>query len=428
MRLHRSFADSGNTLLVCSFTLAAVGLVLVAYLKLGSTNQILAARSQTWNIALPVAEAGVEEALTHINWNRGANLGSLGWTASGGQYSRTRQLDASSYYTVQIQPVGTQFRITATGYQRWPLGTNYLSRTVEATAMRTNQVFLKALIAKKHINCGKGTLIDSFDSTNPKYSTLGKYDPAKRKDNAGVAATSSKKNAVKVDKTKIYGEASTAPKGKVECKNGGTVGDTAWINSGKTGIQPERFHDDFTYDFPVVQAPWTSGGTPPSGGTYKKVDYQYILTTGNWELGSTELKKPMIVTSNSQAVLYVKGDFKAKEDIVIESGAKLILYMAGKKFQVDGKDVTVNDGQAAQFQYYGLPSNKEIKIKKNGDFVGVVYAPHARTLIEGSGDAVGSFVGKCVHFKHDGQLHFDEGLNTTGTEMDMYALATWKEL
>lgn len=420
----------GNVLLVCAVTLGAVGLVLVTYLQLGSTQQILTARSQSWNAALPVAEAGIEEALTHLNWNRGTNLASQGWTGQGNRYSKTRQLapNGEAFYTAEISDLGQRFQITATGYQRLPLATNYVRRTIVATAVRTNLIFTKALIAKKHIRCGQGTLIDSFDSTDPNYSSNGKYVPSKAKDTASVAATSSKKNAVKVDKTKIYGDGATAPKGNFEFKNGGALGDSAWIKSGKTGAQPGKLSSDFTYEFPLVREPWPKGtGKTPTGGKYKGTDYQYILTTGHWELGKTDLSKPVIVPTNSQAVLYVTGDFKADQDIIIEQGATLILFMGGHKFEVADKKIAAEDHQALQFQYYGLPSNKEVRIKKKTDIAAVMYAPSAKIKIEGDGDAVGSFVGKCIHFKHEGQLHYDEGITKRRTLLDVYVLASWRE-
>ena len=85
-------------------------------------------------------------------------------------------------------------------------------------------------------------------------------------------------------------------------------------------------------------------------------------------------------------------------------------------------------GDATQFQYYGLPSNKTIKLKKkDAAFTGIIYAPSAKVMIEGESDVIGSIVGKCVHLKHSGQMHFDEGINTRGTEADAYALRTWTE-
>jgi hypothetical protein len=291
-------------------------------------------------------------------------------------------------------------------------------------------IFTKAMVGRKHIRAGKGTLIDSFDSSDNKYSTSGKYVLAKHKDNADIASSSNKKNAIKVEKTKVYGTADTAPNGGVEFKGTGTVGDMAWVDGGKVGGQPGRVTSSFVFDYPVVQPPFGAGvGLPPIGGKYGGVDAQYILTSGNWQLGSVSLKKPLVVVTNATATLYVTGDFKAEEDIIISKGATLKLYMAGHKFEVKNRDVSINSGDATQFQYYGLPSNKEVKFTKKGDvtMAGVIYAPTARILIEGGNDYVGSVVGKCVHLKHDGAFHYDEALKPKASDLDLYWVTSWTE-
>ena len=95
-----------------------------------------------------------------------------------------------------------------------------------------------------------------------------------------------------------------------------------------------------------------------------------------------------------------------------------------------GNTVSINgEGDPTRFQYYGLAKNKEVKIKKKGaDVSGVLYAPSARVLIEGQNGWIGSIVGKCVHLKHDGALHFDEAINKNGTEFDLYVIHSWKEM
>ena len=65
--------------------------------------------------------------------------------------------------------------------------------------------------------------------------------------------------------------------------------------------------------------------------------------------------------------------------------------------------------------------------KHDAAFTGIVYAPSAKIMIDGNSDVIGSIVGKCVHLKHNGEMHFDEGINSRGTEADIYALKTWSE-
>lgn len=449
IRFHRKLG--GNILLVCLFTTAALGVVLVGYLQLGQSNEKFTARSQAWNLALPVAEAGVEEALTQLNNTKinGASLVSNGWSKNGGggnssgkgngkgngngngnaAYIRSRTVSPESYYDVGIDVSGTKNKdatITSTGFVRAPNATNYISRTVTGTFSRTNFIFAKAIIAKKHIRIGKGSLVDSFDSTSSTYSTKGAYDATKRKAGGSVATVSEKKNGIKIEDTKVYGDASVADGGNVEFKGNGTLGDPTWVNAGNKGAQTGTISTGYQYDFAPIKAPWTSGGVPPSGGKLGTTNYQYILGTGNWELGKVDLQAPMIVTGN--AVLYVTGDFKASENIVINSAANLTLYMAGSKFEITDKNITLNGGNATQFQYYGLPSNKTFKFKKHdAAFTGIVYAPNAKVMIDGNSDVIGSIIGKCVHLKHAGEMHFDEGINSRGTEADVYALKTWSE-
>ena len=430
----------GNILLVCLFTTAALGVVLVGSLQLGQTNEKLTARSQAWNLALPIAEAGVEEALTQLNYTKdtGTSLISNGWSKNGGggkkgwansAYVRSRTINPESYYDVGIDVSGSKNKdatIVATGFVRAPFTTNYVSRAITATFSRTNFIFAKAIIAKKHVRVGNGSLIDSFDSTSSTYSTSGAYDVTKRKAGGGVATVNENKNAIKIDGTKVYGDASVADGGSVQFSGTGTLGDAAWVNGGNKGAQTGKIINGYQYDFAPVRVPWTTGGVLPTGGKVGSTNYQYILGTGKWELGKVDLKSPMLVTGN--AVLYVTGDFKATDDIQINSGASLTLYMAGSKFEVSDKNISLSGGNATQFQYYGLPNNKTIKLTKHdATFTGIIYAPNAKVMIDGNSDVIGSIVGKCVHLKHNGQMHFDEGINTRGTEADVYALKTWTE-
>ncbi len=382
IRINRKLA--GNIMIGVLIVTAAVGVVMVAYLQLGQSSQKLTDRSQTWNLALPVAEAGLEEALTHLNSSKDGNLACNGWTGNGTTttlpgnkgkgkgsgkatvvvvsstvYERSRTLSTNAYYEVGIYFKGTKHRtnvvtIDSTGYVRDALTGNYISRTITGNVGMTNYIFSKAIIAKNHIRLGKGPLVDSFDSLNATYSTSGDYDAKKRKNNAGIATVNDKKNAIKIEDTKVYGDASTSNDGKgnngdVEFKGKGTLGDITWVDGGKTGAQAGKITHNYQYDFIPVSPPWTGGGVPPTGGKVGKVNYQYILSTGNWQLGKVDLKEPMIVTGD--AVLYVTGDLKANEDIIINSGASLRLYMGGKKFEGKDKGITLNGGDATQMHY-----------------------------------------------------------------------------
>src|SRR4051812_27910324 len=79
-----------KVLLVTLFLAAAIGLVLVSMLSLINSQNQAVARSQAWNQCIPVLEAGVEEALAHLNNKKETSLAVNGWTQNGAVYSLYR--------------------------------------------------------------------------------------------------------------------------------------------------------------------------------------------------------------------------------------------------------------------------------------------------------------------------------------------------
>src|SRR5947207_2187035 len=135
LRFPNKFHQAGNTLLIVMMVAGILTLALGTYLELTSTQNKSVHRSLCWNSALPLAEAGVEEALSHMTKNLD-NYANDDWTQSGTNYSKQRYL-GDDYYTVNIAgSPGTLVTITATGYSHW-VDTNYLSRDLKVTALTT---------------------------------------------------------------------------------------------------------------------------------------------------------------------------------------------------------------------------------------------------------------------------------------------------
>ena len=184
--------------------------------------------------------------------------------------------------------------INAFGYVRAPFSTNYISRHISSVFAKTNFIFAKAIIAKKHIRVGKGSLIDSFDSTSNTYSTGGAYDAAKRKAGGTLATVSDKNNSIKIDGTKVYGDASVADGGGVQFGGGGTLGDQTWVDGGNKGAQTGKISTGYQYDFAPIQAPWSSGGITPTGGQVSGVTYQ-VFKQGNATLQVIDLRTMKVI-------------------------------------------------------------------------------------------------------------------------------------
>jgi len=206
----------------------------------------------------------------------------------------------------------------STDLQTWkPVRTNYQSTSIRAITIisASDQYFFRAIkvvfslydlavAAQSGINLnGNNLIIDSFDSTDPLYSTDGEYDPTKAKDSGDLAAFS----GVAVADAEVKGKIHLGPGASFTMGPNGGVGSSTWITNGLHGIEPGFLLNDLNLDFPQVIAPFAVGFTP-SAGTVDGTNYTYVLGTANYQVQSLNLSgnDNMIVTGD--AVLFVTGD------------------------------------------------------------------------------------------------------------------------
>jgi hypothetical protein len=264
MKLKKS-NESGGILLVVLISSMVMGITLGSYLKFTATQARSIQKSQAWNAAIPVAEAGIEEALAHINDSViGTNFALNGWTVVSNQFQRTGTIDGGRYtarITTDRFPI-----ITSVGWAAGEKGTNEYRRTVRVTTTQY-ATGMTGLITKGNLEMNGGTSIDSFDSQDPTYNTLGRYDAAKNKDGAYIASVYGNITA-----ETVYGSAGTGPTGTAT----GTIGDEAWVAS-NTGIQPGKYANDVNLAFPTVNPPWDwgTGTSLPGGATVALTNYYF---------------------------------------------------------------------------------------------------------------------------------------------------------
>lgn len=426
MTIQTSSKPLGGTLIVCILTTAIIGMTLASYLDLTGAQNQSTLRSLAWNSTVPVLEAGIEEALTHLYYNGNTNLASEGWTSYSGQYVKWRAVgDGWAYVAISniSQPV-----IYARGYKRVPLQNGqWLNRCVRVET-RKDGLFSKGLVAKGQITLnGNNVLVDSFDSADPNYSTNGVYTATRRKANGDVATNARLVNSLSTGNADIYGHAATGPGGSIGIGPNGAVGDLAWHGGGTNGIQPGFTSDDMNVSFPDVQLPFSGGSFTPAGGA----GYQYIISaSGKYEVSS--LSGSLLVKSNANAVLLVNGNINltGTDKIQIEPGGSLNLYMKGADAKIAGKGVVNQNGSATNFFYWGLPSNTELTISGNGSFTGVIYAPNADFTLNGSGsgeDITGASVTGTTKLNGNFQFHYDEFLGRLGYNRG-YIVTSWNEI
>lgn len=299
MRIKICREPQGSVLMVTLLTAGVIGMALASYLWLVSNQNLSTMRSLAWNSALPVAEAGVEEALTHLQYTDSAHLAVNQWADLGnGWVYKKRYLDATSYYEVVIKQVEPPIIISTASVvapvlsapptetygtilgqvNPTPATTPYSRRRLQVNTKRL-PLFPGAMVAKGNIQlAGNNVSTDGFDSGDPNYSNNGKYDstPGKTKASGDVGTNASDTGgaktfvaAINVGDANVKGHVSTGPKGTAVVASNGVVGDVAFVDNPANGgkIQSGWQSHDNNFDFSNIPVPFTSGYGTPIGGS-----------------------------------------------------------------------------------------------------------------------------------------------------------------
>jgi hypothetical protein len=377
-------------------------------------------RSQNWNAAVPVLEAGMEEALTHLQddmSSQSANGWTLGTIAGKQVYSKRRSFADGSYFMVNIYNAGGLASNTpviySTGFVPSPLDRNtYISRTAKITG--NNQPLVRFAFAAINIirMNGNGLAADSFDSNKPSLSTNGKYDPSKTSTNGSVAS--------------VYGP--------VDFGNHSIQGSLYLGPSASSSVPANQVSGnivtDFNVAFPDAVLPttsWLPGSTTTVGGT---TAYDFT-TSGDYSVSSSSdiiVEPGVTVRVRVDTPNFNPGNIHVLSTNGV-SGT-LILYQVSGTSTMSG-NVTVDSGRARNFYYYGLPGVTQITYGGTSALVGVIYAPEANLTLNGGGNnngLVGSSVTKSMSAMNGHyNFHFDEDLLTSGPAR-AYVVTSWKEL
>src|SRR6266516_3843163 len=110
MRFLSKKREQGNILIITMITCDVIATMLSSYLMLLSSRYNLTARSMVWNATMPVLESGIEEAMTHLQYDTNSP-GANGWDAGtyGGQTVKTKTWTFAdgSYVFVNIADAGS---------------------------------------------------------------------------------------------------------------------------------------------------------------------------------------------------------------------------------------------------------------------------------------------------------------------------------
>jgi hypothetical protein len=278
-------------------------------------------------------------------------------------------------------------------------------------------VFAHALAAEGMIDPGGGLTLDSFDSSNPNYSTNGQYDPSKANDDAEVATASTSGNAIDIGNATIMGSVRTGPAGGVSLGPQGSVGSAAWVlnpnNSGR--IEPGHMRQDMLIRYPDAHVPFNGGAFTPGAGIVGGTNYTYVFQGFAYQMANLNLAGPSKAIVTSNATLYVVGNVTLTGDaaIYITPGASFKMYVGGTA-SIGGQGIR-NSGNATNLALYALATSTSLTLNLGtNDFAGTIYAPNADCTINGGGDFTGAVVGRTITTSGLTGFHYDENLKVVG--------------
>jgi hypothetical protein len=293
----------GSSLLTVLFIGTMLSLGALSYLTLVDQQSYLSYRSQAWNLAMTLVEAGLEDGLEQLNSNS-ASLGTAPWSydTNSSTYSHTYTSSAGSY-TVYIQyydPFNPLVRCKATvseptlvqyspnaffaaggvNVNTPSTSGNSVARAVQIRATRSN-LLIKGIVAKQNVNMnGNDISTDSFDSSDPAHSNNGMYptnDWTKLKNNGDVAVNASVTNAVSAGNANIYGHVMVGAGGTVSVGPNGGVGDHAWQAAHPGAMEGGYVTDNANFTFPDQVYPYSASTAGvqllSSGGSVSTTNY-----------------------------------------------------------------------------------------------------------------------------------------------------------
>ena len=422
MKISLRKREDGSVLAISMVSCVVIGIVLASFLVLIASRHEITARSMAWNSAMPVLEGGIEEALTHLKQNAGTPTKD-GWKAAvvGGQnvHVKARTNSDGSYYSVVIYAAATKTPIIySQGFTTAPRNKGYISRLVRVDVSTPPGIFVRGVTTLKSVTLvGNGVLIDGYDSK------LGPYNVVTNRNAAGgIATAGTTAGAISIGNADVYGNAMTGPGGTVTMGSQGSLGDVAWVSSGKTGAQAGTIYDDFNASFPTNAPPtnYVAISQLPAGVT--------TLATGTWKMDtfSSNGSGDRLIVTTTNVVLWVNDmTLGGQGSIDILPGASLTLYI-GRTATLGGGGIVniAGGGTANQLSIIGLNTCTSISYKGGSSFVGTINAPQADLTVGGGPEFFGAAISKTFTANGCPAIHYDRSITSKAPPV----VSSWKEL
>jgi hypothetical protein len=408
--------NQGSILFVSLMLAFIIGLSLAGYLVLTAGQEQSVTRSQRWNTALDVAEAGIEEGLAQVNASP-IDFSLNGWGGAGAVFGPQTRAISNGKYSVVV--VGTAIpAIYSTGYVSAPITGTVLKRTIKVTT-QVLPLFNVGLGAVGNINMnGNSMATDSWNSHSAALSDNGVYDPTRTSTNGDVA---SEQGIVNIGQHKIDGNLYLGP--------------TATYVSGTNQVLG-TINTDYNVNFPDVVLP-SSAATALNPSVNGGTNY---LTSDNTAYVVSNDNHPIVVSPGlTNVTLIVTAQTFDPTSITLQGGmsnaATLTIYDSppspGGSVTLTGNNVGGAIGATpVNFIFYGTTNLTSVTLSGNSAFIGAIYAPEATLNLNGGGNSnnlMGSAIVKSASMNGHYDFHYDEALSKFGPPKGFVA-NSWQEL
>lgn len=421
--------------------LAAVTAVIASSFLFRSTQEAkLAGRTLMQNVALNLAEGGLEDGLHAAN-SSGLTTGN-GWALASGSttdYVKTittgfnfQQATGAIYIRVDAASTLSPI-VIATGVVTIPNQPRIVKQLRVAGVKR--HLWSNGVVSKGTLTFSGNAAIDSYDSS------VGPYNAAtNRTDRVTVASASTALDPVVIgSNASVYGYVATTGGDPVVGAGGQIYGATTPVG---TAVDASRIRRDFTSNFPDMTSPTgtaTSLGnvnasvTLPRGGDVAGANGRYLYTaTGVSLAGSDALRIRGPVDIIITGSLSVAGNASLSVgDSGTSATASMNLYCPGS-VSLGGNGMVNYSDNPAKSTIWGTavsPATQTVSIAGNGSFTGTIYAPNATISMTGNGDTSGALIGKAVTIGGNGKFHYDTDLADVQATVDVsFRISAWSEL
>jgi hypothetical protein len=448
----------GSVLIVALIFATAIAMTLTAYLQLAQTTLRVANRAHYANIAMNLAETGLERGMLAIATSvENPAFAWPGWRFSADGKDAYRTFDG---FTYEGNTTGV-VRVRVQDYQS--------AGTPVVIARATVNLGSGAPIEKwLRVRCGKtspfrnsmtgenvvlmgGSKFDSYSSTLGEYGATLADGSTNTNDNAFVGATVLERGSAAGGEVVIQGSVSVASEDGLRLGSAASVGPAE-----SSGINEHYVRYDFTRDYEDTRIPSVTGTMLTSikeSATLPRNGDPFITVAGRKTYYYTVTEGIFLTEDGARLTI---GELPPGPppgvDVVIVVRSPIHVTGAGAGIQITGNnglalyaaaDVTIggagvaNDGKPAQFQLWGTrPQSEEAPqtfdlVGNDGEFRGVIYGPNASITIAGDssgsgGDVFGAIVGRDIKLSGS-DFHYDEALRDLYKQY-AYRVTDWEEL